>query len=499
MFLAAVLAAARLHAAAAPSPLVDVDLVWRAPPGCPDAAAITDMVAAMLPRPPVRGPDAPRVRALVSRARGRWALRLDLRSRRGHARRLAFADECQVLARAAALLIAIHHDPLAAAIGLEVSPPPPGPGGPPPASPPTVGDGGSAAAASASDLSSGTSGGAGSRPVGGPRSGDLSSGTSDSAARDLSSGTSGSVKGDLSSGTANSAARDPSSGTANSAARDPSSRTSDSAARDPSSRTSDSAAGGGAARSGTSDSAAPGADLPGADLPGADLPGADLPEEGADASLMEADPPSDPLAGADPSPFAAPLDPPVEDLAVEREPDPAPPPAPPGLLGHVRADGGLDVGVLPGVGGHVGLFGGLSRGRVRAELGLVGVPLRVAPGAAGARFDRLAGAARVCPIGSRSTLTFALCVGVEAGALHAVARDVARPSPLWVPWVGLTLSPALRWRLRGPLGLYFAVDGVLALTRPRFTVHGGDPVFRAGRAGARATIGVELQFGRRNR
>lgn len=81
MFVAA--AVTFVHFAAAEPTLVPgVDLVWRAPPGCPDAAAVARMVGALVRRPPAIGRESPRVRAVVSRfASGRWELRLDLHAR----------------------------------------------------------------------------------------------------------------------------------------------------------------------------------------------------------------------------------------------------------------------------------------------------------------------------------------------------------------------------------------------------------------------------------
>lgn len=379
MFAVVALALARtLLVAEEPALVPGVDLVWRAPPGCPDAAAIADMVTALLHRPRAPGPDPPRVRAVVSRVtRGRWELRLDLISRRGRDRRVASADDCQVLARSAALLIAIHRDPLAAAIGLDVpAPPPPERVVPPPAPAPSPAADVLVPPAVASELSFGTD-----------------------------------------------------------------------VAFDPS-------------------------------------PSAPPPPGGTSS--------------------AAPVDPLGEDMSEETGALEAPRagPAPrPVLAGHVRVDGGLDIGVLPGLGGHVGLFAGVSRRRVRGEAGVVVAPLRIAADdGVDARFDRVAGALRVCPLWSRRTVTFALCLGAEVGAIHGVARHVARPNPQWAAWLGVSLSPALRWRIVGPLGLYVALDGVVAVNRPRFSVNPGrELVFNAGRAGARATVGIELQFARRNR
>ncbi|MFY0532656.1 hypothetical protein [Nannocystis pusilla] len=179
-----------------------------------------------------------------------------------------------------------------------------------------------------------------------------------------------------------------------------------------------------------------------------------------------------------------------------------PPAASSRVLGHLRLEGGLDVGVLPGVGGLVGLFGGVTLPRLRLEAGLVGAPGRILPGVSGrpgGRFDRLGGVVRICPTWNlRPALAVLLCAGLEVGALHGVARDVTVPSPRWAPWASFFLGPALRWRVAGPLGLWLAVEGLVAVNRPIFTV-GDEEVYRGGRAGLRTTFGLDLQFGPRNR
>lgn len=187
------------------------------------------------------------------------------------------------------------------------------------------------------------------------------------------------------------------------------------------------------------------------------------------------------------------------EFSAARTPRPV---APPRVLGHLRLEGGLDVGVLPGVGGLVGVFGGVTLPRLRVEAGLVGAPGRILPGDSerpGGRFDRLGGVVRLCPtLHPRPALAVLLCAGLEVGALHGVARDVTVPNPRWAPWASFFLGPALRWRVAGPLGLWLAVEGLVAVNRPIFTV-GDEEVYRGGRAGLRATFGLDLQFGPRNR
>lgn len=243
------------------------------------------------------------------------------------------------------------------------------------------------------------------------------------------------------------------------------------------------------------------------------------------AALREpepAAPPSDPLPAPVP-PAPAPLVPPapiVPPVAAPPRPRVAAPadsflapetPAPEQLLpparltGHLRLEGGLELGLLPGAGGLAGLVGGLELPGVRLELALQAAPLRAGTfpaGTASARLDRLAAALRVCPgwTDPRARVTIAGCLGGELGAIHAVGVDVTDGRARWAPWLGLSLGPALRVRLAGAVGLRLGVEGVAALARPSFTVGpteaalpGVTPV------GLRVNLAIDLQFVARKR
>lgn len=499
MFALAALVFARLSVAAPPVAAPPVDLTWQAPRECPDGGAVLHMVAGLLRQP--GGDDAPGravARGHVTRAGATWELRLALRGRGSDYRRTVRAESCQVLARAAALLVAIHLDPLAVARGLPaaaVAPPAP------PVLPPDLSSGTASVSPPAPyDLSPRTST---SSPPGSSAPADLSSRTSTTSAPGMA------PPDDLSSKTsATSPPASPPPG-------DLSSRTSTtSLPGDLSSRTS------------TPDPASP-ADLSSrtAPIPPRERPVPPLlpPDPlASDPSRVPSSPPAPDLslrpaplpsasgrlaAPAPPRPPAGPARPLTpEDMSEEtaeftaaRTPSPV---APPRVLGHLRLEGGLDVGVLPRVGGLVGLFGGVTWPRLRLEVGLVGAPVRILPGDGdrpGGRFDRLGGVVRICPTWHpRAALAVLLCAGLEVGALHGVARDVAVPSPRWAPWASFFLGPALRWRVAGPLGLWLAVEGLVAVNRPIFTV-GDEEVYRGGRAGLRTTFGLDLQFGPRNR
>lgn len=368
------LALVRLTAGAAePPPDLPLELEWHAPAGCPDGPAVTAMVHALLRRwTPPTAPDRLVARADVTQGgRGPWELRLVLRSPQGHLQRTLRAETCPVLARAVALVLGVHLDPLAVRRGLDAPAEPP----PPPALPDPP-------ASAAVELT----------PAVAPP----------------------------------------------------------------------------------------------------DVAPPDIPEPPAAPG-----PPAPPRVGAPVDLFAE----------TDEAPPPAPPagPPPPARAGHLRLDGGLDYGLLPGLGGNGGVFGGVTLPRLRVEVGLLGVPLRIRrTPEGGVRLDRLAAVVRVCPVWrvprDRDVAAIFLCAAVEAGALHGTGLDVTRPNPRWVPWAAVSLGPALRWAIAGPLGLWLGAEGVLALTRPGFTLGPAqETLFQVGPAGLRVNFGVDLQFSARKR
>lgn len=101
---ALVLARLLLQPTAGPATVPTLDLAWRAPAECPDAAAVTAMVSALLRRP--ADLDTTVARAAVTHDASGWRLGLDLHAGGSRYRRIVRADDCLVLARATALLIA---------------------------------------------------------------------------------------------------------------------------------------------------------------------------------------------------------------------------------------------------------------------------------------------------------------------------------------------------------------------------------------------------------
>ncbi|MBL9101915.1 MAG: hypothetical protein JNL82_13210 [Myxococcales bacterium] len=182
-----------------------IALDWQAPRECPDAASVRAMTLDLLRRQPSDAVPPPvDVRVVVARSGDRWRATLSLRSSLGRVDRKLGAGGCPPLARAVALLVAVHLDPTAVSRRLAPLLDPPAPPVLPPepsaAAPPELSSG-----TAPTDLSSGTA--ASGTP---PAPTDLSSGT---APTDLSSGTAASgtspAPTELSSGTATAAEAPP--------------------------------------------------------------------------------------------------------------------------------------------------------------------------------------------------------------------------------------------------------------------------------------------------
>lgn len=194
MLLPVALAPVLVLALAEPSIALD----WQAPRECPDAASVRAMTLDLLRRQPSDAVPPPvDVRVVVSRSGDRWRATLALRSSLGRVDRTLGAGGCPPLARAVALIVAVHLDPTAVSRRLAPLLDPPAPPVLPPepsaAAPPELSPG-----TAPTDLSSGTA--ASGAPPAPP---ELSSGT---APTDQSSGTAASgtspAPTDQSSGTA---------------------------------------------------------------------------------------------------------------------------------------------------------------------------------------------------------------------------------------------------------------------------------------------------------
>ncbi len=122
----------------------ELDLTWREPSGCPDAAAVAREVEAVLGRPlaPVRERPIVALGAIERRSGGAFVLTLEVRRDDAVDRRTFEAARCDALAEAAAVVLAVAIDPSRAvgspalvttppAVSAPVEPAPSAPSSPP--------------------------------------------------------------------------------------------------------------------------------------------------------------------------------------------------------------------------------------------------------------------------------------------------------------------------------------------------------------------------------
>ena len=223
----------------------------------------------------------------------------------------------------------------------------------------------------------------------------------------------------------------------------------------------------------------------------------------ADGAALVAAVAADPLA-VDRSFDAAPIEPPSvppDEVVVTRSPPLTDPPRPRGRLRlarfALRADGLLEYGMLPrpafGPVVTVGLIGPLWRVEVGAVVLTPRVHFTDATRTVGAAFGSWGVRVRGCGVPVVAIVEFPLCAGFEGGQMTARPlgsssdnRDDRRGFGLFAAGAAVGISP------RPFIALLAGVDGIVALTRPRFDA-GGAQLHQPQRAGVRASLGLELR------
>jgi hypothetical protein len=224
-------------------------------------------------------------------------------------------------------------------------------------------------------------------------------------------------------------------------------------------------------------------------------------ERMGDGEAVEVAAAARPVTDAEPPPPEAPPASPPESAPPPSPPASAPPPASPParrLRGALRLAGGVAYGDLPGAGATLRLTPALVWPRVRLEFEAAYGPLRRArfsddPGV-GADLQLAAAAVRACPVFRRGRVEFPLCAGLEVGAMYGRGVGFALERDGRLPWAALHLAPALLVVAHPRVAVFVAVEGALALTRPRFVVEGVGAVYRAAPGAVRGLIGVEARF-----
>lgn len=226
---------------------------------------------------------------------------------------------------------------------------------------------------------------------------------------------------------------------------------------------------------------------------------------GPDDPAPDAPAPDPPDAPDDPATPATPLAP-----ATPRTPAPAPDeptpqqPGAPGLAallrppgGLLRLHGGAELGALPGPTGALGLAGGLLWPRLRLELHGTFLAPRTASAPQGSIQVLLVGAAlHACARLGRGALEVPLCLGVEAGAMRGAPRGLAG-STATNAWLAAVLGAGVSWHVAGRLGVWAALQLVLAPVHPRFELRNSEravTLFNPAVASGRLLLGVELRL-----
>jgi hypothetical protein len=162
-----------------------------------------------------------------------------------------------------------------------------------------------------------------------------------------------------------------------------------------------------------------------------------------------------------------------------------------------RAQAGVGGGPLPGAAAVLGLAAGLDGRGWRAELSASYWTPRTRTSAAnpavGVRAQLWTLGVHGCGEPRWRTLSFPLCAGILAGAVHArgegelVARTIASR------WVGVALEPGLVWWVRPRLGVSLRAEGHAALARPALRSEPSGTVFLGNSVGGAIRACVEIR------
>jgi hypothetical protein len=168
----------------------------------------------------------------------------------------------------------------------------------------------------------------------------------------------------------------------------------------------------------------------------------------------------------------------------------APPcPAPSGISARLALRALGAAGILPGFAPGVGSHASVGGSRVRFTAGVSFFPERVIGDFAfGLSTANLGACVSADPIG---VVTPSLCGEVQAGAMHAVVRELQPLRAGDHAWAGVGLGPEVSVRPIAPLLVEAGVFGLIPVLRPRFAMRGeAGTVFESRQIGAAGFLGV---------
>ena len=164
---------------------------------------------------------------------------------------------------------------------------------------------------------------------------------------------------------------------------------------------------------------------------------------------------------------------------------------------YARAQLALDLGTLPGIGFGPSLMLGVQLGRLSLELGGFALLPRTAQSAQQSETSlqlTAAAAAGCLTLLHSHAVTLAPCLHVEAGALHAEARQVRDPRPSTQLWLSLGLGVRARVELAQWLYWYSELGGALPWDRAQFVIGELGEVHRVPILVGRLTTGLGSRF-----
>jgi hypothetical protein len=189
----------------------------------------------------------------------------------------------------------------------------------------------------------------------------------------------------------------------------------------------------------------------------------------------------------------------------ESEPEPEPEPesepvrpkrAPPSVHVDVQLGAGAAFRILPDPGGWfaagVGVWGRWWRVEIDGSYTTPSVEMSTRNPAVGGRMQLWSIAARGGPSIPAGPVEFPIAVGIEAGGMHGRGvGDLESSDGSQAPWVGFFGGAAALWRPRAVdrrLGFGLRVEGIAALTRPRFGTPESDTIYETRPGGARVFV-----------
>lgn len=159
----------------------------------------------------------------------------------------------------------------------------------------------------------------------------------------------------------------------------------------------------------------------------------------------------------------------------------------------VAAEGGVAFGFLPKAAPVANVSALAGRGAFHGALSMSFLPEQAAGSIAlGLTFVGLGGCYDVFAVRAVSA---SACADVQAGAIHAVVRDLTPLHPGDQLWLAAALGPRFAWTFLPPLRLEVAISAVVPLVRKSFGIAGDpSPLFHEAAVGAvsYAGLGVDI-------